>query len=41
MRGSPDAPATAIELLARVLDDFARARPRLRTPPAGGDRPAP
>ncbi len=29
MRASPDAPPTAIELLARVLDDFDRARERL------------
>ena len=29
MRASPDAPPSAIELLARVLDDFDRARERL------------
>jgi ABC-type transporter Mla subunit MlaD len=29
MRASPDAPTTAIDLLARVLDDFDRARERL------------
>ena len=29
MRASPDAPPTAIEALARVLDDFDRARRRL------------
>jgi hypothetical protein len=29
MRASPDAPPTAIEALARVLDDFDRARERL------------
>jgi hypothetical protein len=29
MRASPDAPPTAIELLARVLDDFDRGRERL------------
>jgi hypothetical protein len=32
MRASPDAPPTAIELLARVLDDFDRARDRLSEP---------
>jgi hypothetical protein len=29
MRASPDAPPTAIELLAHVLDDFDQARERL------------
>jgi hypothetical protein len=38
MRASPDAPATAIELLARVLDDFDRGRDRLSDPPDGGRR---
>jgi hypothetical protein len=38
MRASPDAPATAIELLARVLDDVDRARERLTGPPDGGRR---
>jgi hypothetical protein len=38
MRASPEAPATAIELLARVLDDFDRARERLSDPPPEGDR---
>jgi hypothetical protein len=38
MRASPDAPATAIELLARVLDDVDRARDRLSEPPDGGRR---
>ena len=38
MRASPDAPATAIELLGRVLDDFDRARDRLSEPPDGGRR---
>jgi hypothetical protein len=38
MRASPDAPATAIELLARVLDDVDRARERLTEPPDGGRR---
>ena len=38
MRASPDAPATAIELLARVLDDFERARSRLAELPPNGDR---
>jgi hypothetical protein len=32
MRASPDAPPSAIELLARVLDDFDRARERLSEP---------
>jgi hypothetical protein len=32
MRASPDAPPTAIDLLARVLDDFDRARERLSGP---------
>jgi hypothetical protein len=38
MRASPDAPATAIALLARVLDDFDRGRDRLSEPPDGGRR---
>ena len=38
MRASPDAPATAIELLGRVLDDFDRSRARLAEPPPNGDR---
>ncbi len=39
MRASPDAPATAIELLERVLGDFDRARARLAEEPPEGDRP--
>ena len=38
MRASPDAPATAVELLEHVLDDFDRARGRLASPPPDGDR---
>ena len=38
MRAAPDAPPTAVDLLARVLDDFDRARERLSEPPDG--RPA-
>ncbi len=38
MRASPDAPATAIELLGRVLDDFDRSREWLSEPPPNGDR---
>ena len=38
MRASPEAPATAIELLGRVLDDFDRARGRLSEPPKGDRR---
>ena len=38
MRASPEAPATAIELLGRVLDDFDRARKRLSEPPKGDRR---
>jgi hypothetical protein len=38
MRASPDAPATAVELLERVLHDFDRARERLSEPPPNGDR---
>ena len=38
MRASPDAPAAAIELLGRVLDDFDRSRERLSEPPPSGDR---
>jgi hypothetical protein len=33
MRASPEAPATAIELLGQVLEDFDRARGRLSEPP--------
>jgi hypothetical protein len=33
MRASPDAPASAVELLGRVMDDFDRARKRLSEPP--------
>ena len=36
MRASADAPPTAIELLARVLEDLDRARGRLSEPPDGG-----
>jgi hypothetical protein len=36
MRSSDDAPPSAIELLARVLDDFDRARDRRSEPPHGG-----
>ena len=38
MRASPDAPATAIELLGKVLNDFDRSRARLAEPPPNGDR---
>jgi len=38
MRASADAPATAIELLGRVLDDFDRSRARLAERPPNGDR---
>ena len=38
MRASADAPATAIELLGRVLDDFDRSREQLAEPPPNGDR---
>ncbi len=38
MRASGDAPPSAIELLARVLEDFDRARDR-RSEPTDGDRP--
>jgi hypothetical protein len=38
MRASPDAPATVVELLGRVLDDFDRSRERLSEPPPNGDR---
>ncbi len=38
MRDSPKSPASTIELLERVLDDFDRARARLSQPP-NGDRP--
>lgn len=36
MRASSDAPPTAIELLARVLEDLDHARGRLSEPPDGG-----
>jgi hypothetical protein len=39
LRASPDAPSTAIELLARVLDDFDRARERLSGRYETGGRP--
>ena len=39
MRSSPEAPAGAVELLGRVLDDFDRARARLSESPPNGDRP--
>ena len=38
MHASPEAPASAIELLEHVLDDFDRARERLSEPPPDGDR---
>jgi hypothetical protein len=38
MRASADAPASAIELLGRVLEDFDRSRERLAEPPTNGDR---
>ena len=38
MRASPEAPANAIELLERVLDDFDRARERLAHAPPEGDQ---
>ena len=38
MRASADAPAAAIELLGRVLDDFDRCRERLSERPGNGDR---
>jgi hypothetical protein len=38
MRASPDAPASAIELLEQVLADFDRARRRLSEAPPNGDR---
>ena len=38
MRASPEAPASAIESLEHVLDDFDRARERLSEPPPDGDR---
>lgn len=41
MRASPDAPASAIELLGRVLDDFDRARDGLSEPPPEDDRRGP
>jgi len=36
MRASSDAPADAVELLGRVLEDFDRARRRLGDPPPDG-----
>ena len=36
MRNAPDAPEAAVEILARTLEDFDRARARLAP---GGDRP--
>jgi hypothetical protein len=39
MRTDPRAPGEAVALLARVLDDFDRARERLEPGPADGDRP--
>ncbi len=39
MRASPEAPASAMDLLGRVLDDFDRARQLLAEPPPKGDRP--
>jgi ABC-type transporter Mla subunit MlaD len=39
MRASDEAPASATDLLGRVLDDFDRARERLAQPPPNGDRP--
>jgi hypothetical protein len=38
MRASADAPASAIELLGRVLDDFDQSRQRLAEPPNGDRR---
>jgi hypothetical protein len=38
MRASPEAPAAAIELLGRVLDDFDRSRRELSASPGNGDR---
>ena len=38
MRASADAPAAAVELLGRVLDDFDRCRERLSERPGNGDR---
>ena len=39
MRASPEAPASAMDLLGRVLDDFDRARQLLAEPPPKDDRP--
>ena len=39
MRADPRAPAEAVDLLGRVLDDFDRARDRLADEPADGDQP--
>jgi hypothetical protein len=38
MRASAEAPATAIELLEHVLDDFDRTRQRLADAPPEGDQ---
>jgi hypothetical protein len=38
MRASPEAPAAAIELLGRVLDDFDRSRRELSESPGNGGR---
>ena len=38
MHASPDAPADAIELLGRVLDEFDRSRQQLSESPPNGDR---
>jgi hypothetical protein len=38
MRHSPEAPAAAVELLGRVLDDFDRASGRSPEPPPEGGR---
>src|SRR3954451_19558291 len=38
MRASADAPAAAVEVLARVLDDFDRSRRQLSETPRNGDR---
>ena len=39
MRADPRAPAEAVELLARALDDFDRARDRLKGSAGQSDRP--
>jgi ABC-type transporter Mla subunit MlaD len=38
MRASAEAPAAAVELLGRVLDDFDRSRRQLSETPRNGDR---